>query len=71
MASGAERQVPRCSTCHVDMTVEHILVHCPAFINKRRACFLANKSLGEILDESAPVEQIVKFLKDIDIFYEL
>ena len=71
MASGTERQAPRCSACQVNVTVEHILVSCPTFENKRRANFLSNLSLREILDENAPVEQIVKFLKDIGIFYEL
>ena len=71
MASGAERQAPRCSTCHVDITVEHILVSCPDFRNKRFNNFLANLSLADILGENAPVEQVVKFLKEINLFYEL
>ena len=71
MVSGVERHAPRCSACQVDITIEHILVSCPIFEIKRRLNFLANKSLVEILDENAPVEQIVKFLKEIDIFYEL
>ena len=71
MASGAERQVPLCSTCHVELTVKHILVRCPFYENQRRVNFLFNKSLQEILDESAPVEHIVKFLKDINIFYDI
>ena len=71
MASGAERQAPRCPTCQVEVTVEHILVSCPVFGNKRRINFLANKSLKDILDENAPVEYIIKFLKDINIFYDL
>ena len=71
MASGAERQAPFCSTCQVNMTIEHILVSCSVFANPRRANFLANKSLGEILNEGDPVEQIVIFLKDINLFYEL
>ena len=69
--SGVGRQVPRCSTCHVDLTVVHILVQCPNFENERRACSLANKTLAAILGEHAQSEQIMKFLKDINIFYEL
>ena len=53
------------------MTIEHILVSCPVFANSRRANFLANKSLREILNESAPVGQIISFLNDINLFYEL
>ena len=71
MVSGVGRQVPRCSTCHVDLTVVHILVQCPNFENRHRVCLLANKTLADILGENAPVEQIVKFLKDINIFYAI
>ena len=71
MASGAERQAPRCTACQVDFTVKHVLVQCPSFENKRRANMLSNKTLEEILDENAPVEDIVKFLKDIELFYDI
>ena len=71
MASGAERQVPLCSTCQVELSIKHILVQCPSYVNQRRDNFLLNKSLIEILDENAPVEHIVKFLKDIRIFYDI
>ena len=71
MASGAERRAPFCSACQVDITIEHILVSCPVFAAPRRANFLANRSLREILDEGAPVEQVVQFLKDINLFYEI
>ena len=70
MASGAERQAPHCSTCHVDLTIQHILVQCPNIELKRSLSFLSGKSLMEILGEDAPVEQILKFLKEINI-YEL
>ena len=71
MMGGADRQDPRCSTCHMDLTVVHILVQCPLYFRQRRANFLDNKSLVEILDESAPVEQIIRFLKDISLFYDI
>ena len=71
MMSGADRQVPRCSTCHVDLTVVHILVQCPLYSRERSANLLTNKSLVEILDEGAPVEQIVRFLRDINLFYDI
>ena len=71
MASGAERQVPRCSTCQVDLTVEHVMVQCPSLDNIRRANLLANKPLADLLCEHAPVEQIMKFLKDIGVFYDI
>ena len=71
MASGADRQVPVCSTCHVDLTVKHILVECNFYENRRRANSLSNLTLSEILDERAPVEQIMKFLKEINLFYDI
>ena len=71
MASGAERQAPLCSSCHVALTVEHILVQCPVFERKRILNLLSGKSLVEILGENAPVEHIDKFLKEIDIFYDI
>ena len=71
MTSGAERQVPQCPSCHTDITVKHFLVDCPEFLNNRRTCLLANKSLSEILGEHAPVGQIVEFLKKVHLFYEI
>ena len=55
----------------MDITVEHILVSCPVFENQRRANFLTNLSLRQILGENAPVEQITNFLKDINLFYDI
>ena len=71
MASGAERRVPQCSACHSELSVRHILVECPFYENHRRANLLDGKSLVEILGEGAPVEQIVSFLKDINLFYDI
>ena len=71
MAGGAERQVPQCSTCHVDLTVFHILVECPALRSERRDNYLADKTLKQILDESAPVEHVFKFLKEINLFHDI
>ena len=71
MEGGAERLVPRCSACQAELSVAHILVQCPRYNSQRIANLLANKSLAEILDEDAPVEQIVKFLKDINLFYDI
>ena len=71
MESGVGRQVPRCSTCHVDLSVLHILVQCPNFENERRACLLANKTLADILGEDAHAEQVVEFLKKISLLYEI
>ena len=71
MASGAERQVPLCSTCHIDLNVKHILIDCPAYRLQRRALNLEGKSLVELLGEDAPLEEVCKFLKRINLFFEL
>ena len=71
MASGEERRVPLCSTCRVELTIKHVLVQCPFYELKRRDNILSNMTLLEILGENAPVERIVKFLKDVNIFYDI
>ena len=71
MASGAERQVPQCPSCSSDFTVKHSLIECPRFENARRANFLTNKVLIDVIGEEAPVERVFKFLKDINIFYDI
>ena len=71
MASGAERQVPLCSTCHEGITVKHIFIECPQYTLARRSNLLAGLSLGEILGEDAPIGRIVKFLKEINLFYDI
>ena len=71
MASGAERQAPQCSSCHVVLTVVHILVECPNFENARRNNLLNNRPLKEILGENGPLELVCKFLKEINMFYDI
>ena len=70
MASGAERQVPLCSTCQVILNIKHILIDCPAHRFQRRALNLEGKSLVDLLGEGAPLEAVCRFLKNLDIFYE-
>ena len=71
MASGAERQSPRCSACNVDITVKHFLIDCPLYHRKRLINNLCNKSILEILGEDSPVERVFKFLKEINLFYDI
>ena len=68
MAGGEERQVPLCSSCRVELTIKHVLVQCPFYELQRRDNLISNLTLLEILGENAPVERIVKFLKDVNIF---
>ena len=71
LTSGAERQVPQCPTCNTDISVRHILVECPLYFNLRNRLGLANKPLSFILGIDAPVEEIRKFLKEINLFYDI
>ena len=71
MTSGAERQAPLCSTCHEVVSVKHILIECPEYTFARRSNLLVGCTLKDILGEDAPVWRIVKFLKDIDLFYDI
>ena len=73
MAGGEERQVPLCSTCRVELTIKHVLVQCPFYELERRDNLLSDMTLLDILGENAPVERLVKFLKDVNtrIFYDI
>ena len=71
LTSGAERLVPQCSRCNVDITVKHIFIDCPRYFNSRRKFGLNNKPLSDILGVDAPIEEILKFLKDINLFYDI
>ena len=71
LSSGAERQVPLCSNCNVALSVSHFLVDCPIHFNLRRRLGFSNKPLSEILGEDAPVDNLFKFLKEINLFYEI
>ena len=71
MAGGEERQVPLCSTCRVELTIKHVLVQRPFYELKCRDNLLSNMTLLKFLGENSPVERIVKFLKDVNIFYNI
>ena len=62
---------PVCAYCQVTLTVEHILVDCPKYRQQRRKYGMQGKSLEVVLGESVEVENLMTFLKEIDIFYKL
>ena len=66
-----ERRAPQCISCDCDITVHHILVDCPRYVPQRRSCSLDGKAIEEILGEGVEVENILKFLKQIDLFFEI
>ena len=71
MTSGAERQAPLCPTCNILFSISHILVDCPSFTVNRRAFGLEGRPLKDLLGENAPVDDIISFLKEIDLFYKI
>ena len=62
---------PRCDHCRCTLTVEHILVECQRYRSQRRKHHLDHMEIGEILGNEVEVENVMSFLKDIDIFYEI
>ena len=71
LTTGGERQVPQCSTCNTAITVKHILVECPQYVVQRHRFGLNGKPLSDLLGVDAPVEELFKFLKNINLFYEI
>ena len=62
---------PRCDHCQCILTIEHILVECQRYRSQRREHHLDNMEIGNILGNEIDVENVMSFLKDISIFYDL
>ena len=62
---------PVCDYCQVALTVEHILVDCLKYRQQRNRFGLEGKPIGALLGELVEVENLMKFLKEINIFYEI
>lgn len=71
LKSDEERQVPYCDVCQTDITVQHILTNCNKFAIERRRNLLHGRSMTELLGERSPIDNIVRFLKEIDLYYKL
>ena len=71
MTSGAERQAPLCSTCNVNITIKHLLKDCPSYRHQRFLCGLGSLSLTDMLGEEGHYERVFKFLKAINVFYDI
>ena len=71
MASGDERQVPFCHSCHTSVTVKHILAECVNLTQERRRCGLTGKSLSDLLDESCNVSDLMRFLKLVNLYHQV
>ena len=61
---------PVCAQCDNQLSVEHIIVHCPFYGVKRRKYGLAGKPISAILGEGVDIPNLIEFLKDINLYYE-
>ena len=62
---------PECDHCQVQLTVEHILVDCRKYVNQRIRHHTHDKELHILLDDDMDVDNIMEFLKEIDLFYKI
>ena len=62
---------PVCTFCGSILSVEHILVHCPTHNAARRKYGFSDKQLSHILGDGVDIKNLVKFLKEIDIYRKL
>jgi ribonuclease HI len=58
---------PQCVTCQEDLTVSHILTNCQNY-NQLREELLGTKTLTELFDTPS---KIIKFIRRINLFYEM
>ena len=62
---------PECDQCHVQLTIEHILVDCIKFHAERLVNNIGGKCIKSILAEDCNVENIMNFLKDTEFYYKI
>ena len=62
---------PVCARCGEELPVKLILVHCSHYNNMRQKCDLHQKSIAEILGDKAEIDKLIRFLKEINIFYDI
>jgi len=63
--------LPRCSPCQVELTVEHILLHCGRFTNARYDFFgVSVTSLAELFSKVSP-HSIIDFIKEIGFYRKI
>ena len=61
---------PECVHCGLPLTVEHILVYCQMYAAARQKHGLAGKPIQVILGDNADLLNLIKFLKEIDLFHK-
>jgi len=62
---------PRCLACLVDLTVEHVLLHCVSFTNPRDNCFCVTlTSMSELFLKVAS-RSIIAFIKETGFYLKI
>ena len=63
-------EAPECDHCGMVLSIEHILVHCQFYAGARHKYGLAGKPMSTLLGDAADVANVVKFLKEVNLFYK-
>ena len=56
-----------CSACKVRINVNHVLVDCPIYARERKCHSIENRVLKQILENEERYDELIKFLRDINI----
>ena len=70
MKSREERRAPLYNSCRVGLTIEHILIACPAFDSERRAASLHVRSMSEVLGNDCCIRSLVLFLRNTGFYHK-
>ena len=62
---------PVCEHCQMQLSVEHILIHCTHLQEKRRFYHMDGKQIEEILGDDSNIEDVISFLKDTEFYFKL
>ena len=68
--SGEERRAPLCNSCRVGLTIQHILIACPAFDSERRTASRHGKSMNEVLGNDCCIKSLMLFLKNTGFYHK-
>lgn len=68
MDSSIQGVVPECELCHnATMTIQHVLVECPALDRVRREILGEPRSLDKMLGRTVP-QRVLRFVREIGLY---
>ena len=62
---------PMCGPCQTYLTVKHILVDCCEYCRVRQKYHLNGKLITEILNNDIDIDNVMNFLKEINLFDQI